>query len=229
MSNITKSYTQCTLNEAESSPIYKLLTEKSDKAFESDCWYINESVLKKLQTLIDPTLTAESCLHFFRPIVRAKQLAGVIASIDIQARKKVCQKLIRAARTIQKDLVNQAHEPDTIRLFMEATEIDYNKLSLTLDEYILHLQFLCDLKFKNGETLNPNNLRRFGIHCIFHVAETAGLSKEGKPSQLYQFVQIVTDLDYKTISEYYASYKNVDVIAEAQSSIALRFIYNPSL
>lgn len=174
-------------------------------------------------------MTEKSCMYLLRPTVRAKQLAGIIDGIDIADRKRVSQQLIRHATSIKNDLSKAPLEADVIRLFMESVELDHERLSSILDEYIEHQHFLCSLNFRNGETLNPSNLKRYGIFCLFHIGEHIGLSKEGKsPSPLYQFISIATDYDYKMISEHYAAYKKVDIVQEAANSIALRFIYDPN-
>lgn len=89
------------------------------------------------------------------------------------------------------------------------------------------MNLLQKLIFDNSSEYSINFLRRYAINSLILMGKKMGLDETGKPTQLNQYLQIVTDRVYTEIGKDNMRFRGIDFPDSIEQNTLLLFIHNP--
>lgn len=227
MSDLISSYSEKPPKELDKSTVYKILGSIINNAYDKHCYNIGDNnTIVDLRKLIGDELSQSRAVHIVQPWVTSVRLAAIIEKISIKKTREKYHRQIQYVDAIIKDLKKGIDPAEPLIFFLVGNEINHGLMIEYLEAYKFHFSLILDLKFPTGTPLNPDNIRQYGVHSIFHIGEKLNLNKIGKPSSLYRFVQIITDKEFKDIEKQYSKYSREKLELLSTTNSVCSFIYN---
>jgi len=227
MNYLIRSYSDQPPEILKDSKVYAALQSSIDTAYDNNCFNIKEKTFKELQSLFGEKLTRQAASTMLQPWSNAIRIAAIVENIDIEACRKKYARQARYIDTMIRDLERGISSAEQLLFFLEGYELNHELMIEYFEAYKRYFLPMLELKFLNGATLNPHNIRRHGIFSLFHLGERLGLQKTGKPYPLHHFIHIATGKEYKNIDDYSLQYNKEEFENTSANHLVYKFIYNP--
>ena len=191
---------------------------------------VNKETPQALADILElPTLSAEAFTLLVRPWYRANMLADWCEKLCLPQRKENIKDAIRTIKKVKKVLQRLPDDALLLLLFVTSSEPELERLVSYLNELQALFEEFLKMDFKNGSAYSAKYCRRYGIESLFWMGKKMELRETGKPTQLNQYMHLVTDLLYADLNTSYLKFNAHDFIEtfEKQKNILTQFIFNP--
>ncbi|WP_133126807.1 hypothetical protein [Legionella nagasakiensis] len=231
MSSIIKKFTS--LSEADDALDN---TEFGQKILQGMLPYIKEysdknaSIQEKLSSLLGiGSLPAEIVNILIRPWHRALSLSRWCMQCDLPEEKTRVKDKIEEIKQIKKSFKNWPKTSLSFMCFMTSKLPDMDRLLSYLEELQEYLEAFNDISFKRGSEYSPEYFERYAINSLFWIGKKIGLKENGKPTQLSNFIKIITDHAYGKINRNHYIFNDGDFVDlfNTNKNTALSFIFDP--
>ncbi|BCA93801.1 hypothetical protein TUM19329_01620 [Legionella antarctica] len=164
-----------------------------------------------------------------RPWYRANMLASWWEYVSWSDEKDRAQDYLDLIAKFEKMLNRDQGNIIKLMLFMTSSELDISKLFLTLEELKEFFSIFLNLEFQNGKPCSAMYFIRYAINSLFYMAKQMGLKDTGKPTQLNQYMEIVTQRSYIERNKDRSLFNKLNFQNEydKNKNIPLWYIYNP--
>ncbi|MCC5016059.1 hypothetical protein [Legionella sp. 31fI33] len=165
-----------------------------------------------------------------QPWFRANLLINFLDSFDLSEEKMRVEEIIHAIGSLKKILMCWPQKSLDFLLVQTSSEPQIERLLTYLTELSTLLERFSTLNFRHGEVHTSNYLRRYAIDSLFWMGKEIALKQTGKPTQLNEYVHIVTDRLYTDIAQDHSKYKQGgDYLTRYNRNehFFLMFIFNP--
>ncbi len=112
-------------------------------------------------------------------------------------------------------------------LLQTSSELNLDQLLFNLTEVQSFFESFTEIDFDNSSEYSINFLRRYAINSLILMGKKMGLNEKGKPTQLNQYLQIVTDRVYEEIWKDNTKFGEADFPDSIEQNTLLLFIHNP--
>lgn len=228
MSNLIKTYTLNGKDSIQNAHVYKLLENKVEEIIKSDFPNYISKRKNDIRNLFKQTLLDEDMREITRPWVIALCLSKIIDEMNIEYERINSNLQIDALKNLKKFFPMKPSIRHSLVTLQTSSEPDWEKFHLAIDAYIAYEEIFKNMDFKNGTATNSSFLKRYAIYSLFYIGEQCGLTKFGKSTKLYKFVNILTDAFSKEISSYFSDYKKIKLKEVAGNNLILNFIFDPN-
>lgn len=192
---------------------------------------VNDETGTKLATLLEiNNLPREVVMILTQPWYKANMLATWIEQHNLPTAKERANDIINKLKDLKKILTANSTEPSLLlMLLLTSSELDLDRILFNLDEIQSFFEFFIKRDFNNGNNYSVNFFRRYAINSLIWMGKKMGLVETGKPTQLNQYISIVTDRVYADINKDFMKFKNIDFlkITKDKMNVPLLFIFNP--
>jgi hypothetical protein len=190
---------------------------------------VNDKMGTQLATLLQiNNLPQEVVMILTRPWYRANMLAAWFKQQDLPNAKECAKEIIVAVKKLKKLLTASSIEASLILMLLRtSTELNLDKLLFNLNEVQSFFKSFTEINFDNSSKYSINFLRRYAINSLILMGKKMGLDETGKPSDLNQYLQIVTDRVYTEIAKDNMRFKETDFPNSIQQNTLMLFIHNP--
>lgn len=190
---------------------------------------VNDKMGIKLATLLKiNNLPREVVMVLARPWYRANMLVAWFERQDLPTAKDSAKDIIDVLKKIKKLLTASSIEASLILMLLRtSSELNLDRLIFHLNEVQSFFESFVRTDFGNGSEYSINFLRRYAINSLILMGKKMGLDETGKPSQLNQYLQIVTDRVYAEIGKDNISFREAGFPDSIKQNTLLLFIHNP--
>lgn len=190
---------------------------------------VNDKMGAKLATLLQiNNLPREVVMMLTRPWYRANMLAAWFEQQDLPTAKECAKDVIVAVKKLKKLLTTSSIEPSLILMLLcTSSELNLDKLLFNLNEVQSFFESFVEIDFNNGSEYSINFLRRYAINSLISMGKKMGLDETGRPSQLNQYLHIVTDRVYAEIGKDNISFRETNFPDSIKQNTLPLFIHNP--
>jgi hypothetical protein len=190
---------------------------------------VNDKMGIKLATLLKINdLPRDVVMILTRPWYRANMLASWFEQHDLPTAKERAKEVIDTVKEFKRLLTADSTEASLIlMLLLTSNELNMDRLLFDLDDVQSFFEFFTKIDFDNSSEYSINFLRRYALNSLILMGKKMGLNETGKPTQLNQYLQIVTDRVYKEIGKDNMKFREIDFPNSVEQNTLLLFIHNP--
>lgn len=206
---------------------FKKLLYKAQKQIKAQEIDIND-IHKQLCSFRDKELSQDYCFMLIRTWIGTIQFIGVMNTLNITKEKKILKKLLPQIRKVRNTINLWVKEGVTYLLFTLLTDskLKFENFFHECNEIETIIELcLKDMKFGNGQSYNKDLIFQYGLFALFDIGEAIGLAHASKNSPLFKFVHIITKVEHKKISDYYAVFKGITILEEIHRNNVFRLLY----
>ncbi|HHX3464359.1 TPA: hypothetical protein ACU9OW_002640 [Legionella pneumophila] len=164
-----------------------------------------------------------------RPWYRANMLASWWENVSWSDEKGRAQDYLDLIDKFEKILNRDQGNISKLMLFMTSSELDIAKFSLILEELKQFFSIFLNFEFQNGKPCSAMYFIRYAINSLFYMAKQMGLKDTGRPTQLNQYMEIVTQRSYVERNKDRLLFNKLNFLSEydKNKNIPLWYIYDP--
>lgn len=163
-----------------------------------------------------------------RPWHRATMLIEWCRQCNLPEEKNRVKDKIEEIKQIKKAFTNWPKASLSFMLFLTSTLPDIDNFLFNLEEFQKYLEEFNNISFKRGSEYSPEYFKRYAINSLFWIGKKMGLAETGKPTQLNEFIKIITGNTYGEIGKDHFIFKETNFIEQFNSeNTALSFIFDP--
>lgn len=164
-----------------------------------------------------------------RPWQRANMLATWCEGKQLSAAKEPVKTLIRSLKKAKRDFMNIPKAVDMLMLFETSTELKVDGFLNDFDVAIRFFEGFSQLELANGKNYSASYFRRYALNSLFYMGKKMGLLESGAPTQLNEYIHIVTDRLYQDIDKDHYRFNNTNFMDEfaRNKNTPLMLIFNP--
>lgn len=190
---------------------------------------VNDKMGTKLATLLQiNNLSREVVMMLTRPWYKANMLAAWFEQHNLPTAKERTKKIIETVKELKKLITARSIEASLILMLLQtSSELNRDRLLFNLNEVQSFFESFTGIDFDNSSEYSINFLRRYAINSLILMGKKMGLNETGKPTQLNQYLQIVTDRVYTEIGKDHMRFREIDFPDSIKQNTLLLFIHNP--
>ena len=212
---------------------HSIMGQRLDKEL-TKCLKDNLSAYANAGRLLAPilkinNLPSEVIMILLRPWYRANMLATWCNKVSWSDEKERAKTMVKTIKNLKRQLAQDPQHIAILMLFMTSSEPDTGRFLSNLDELQKFLEIFIGFDFKNGSPYSPQYFVRYAINSLFYMGRAMGLREMGVPTQLNQYIHIVTERVYEEINKDAMKFNKMDFLDNfnKQRNIPLSFIYDP--
>jgi hypothetical protein len=174
-------------------------------------------------------LPNEVIMILLRPWYRANMLAAWCKKVSWTDEKERAKTLVKTIKSLKRQLVQDPQHIVILMLFMTSSEPDTGQFLSNLDELQKFLEIFISFDFKNGSPYSTQYFIRYAINSLFYMGKVMGLKETGVPTQINQYVHVVTERVYEEINKDSMKFNKMDFVDNfnKQKNTPLPFIFDP--
>lgn len=212
---------------------HSIMGQRLDKEL-TKCLQDNLSAYTNAGRLLAPLLKInnipnEVIMILLRPWYRANMLATWCNKVSWSDEKERAKTLVKTIKNLKRQLTQDPQHIAILMLFMTSSEPDTERFLSNLDELQKFLEIFIGFDFKNGSPYSPQYFVRYAINSLFYMGKAMGLREMRVPTQLNQYIHIVTERVYEEINKDAMKFNKMDFLDNfnKQRNIPLSFVYDP--
>ena len=212
---------------------HSIMGQRLDKEL-TKCLQDNLSVYTNAGRALAPLLKInnlpnEVIMILLRPWYRANMLATWCNKVSWRDEKERAKTLVKTIKSLKRQLIQDPQHIVILMLFMTSSEPDTGQVLSGLDELQKFLEIFIGFDFKNGSPYSTQYFIRYAINSLFYMGKAMGLKEIGAPTQLNQYIHIVTERVYEEINKDSMKFNKIDFLDNfnKQKNTPLSFIYDP--
>ncbi len=175
------------------------------------------------------SLPTDVKMILIRPWYRANMLAAWCNTVQWGDEKERAKTLIKTIKNLKKQLTRDPQHITMFIFFLTSSEPDLESFLSSLDELEKFLEIFIEINFKNGSPYSSQYFLRYAINSLFYIGKIMRLKEIGAPTQLNQYIEIVTGRTYEEINKDASKFKKINFINnfKKHKNIPLLYIFDP--